>query len=150
MNTLLICFSDLLSTSLRFAAPEPWLLAASNQGAQAVVLGLGLVLSLVFTALICGLYFLARYRQGASADDHNAIFRDLCRAHDLTGAERRLLKRLAMGLQLSSPGSLFVDSSLWRLPDGSDRHQRLSKAEWDKLLKLQRTLFLPPPAKVAT
>lgn len=149
MNMLFIIrWNGLPLSRFQLCILDPLPLAASNNGMQAIVLGLGLVLSVILTALLCGVYFFTRYRQGISIDDPHAIFRDLCRAHDLTSVERRLMKRLAAGLELSSPSALFVDSTLWRLPDGSDRHQRLSKSDWDKLLKLQRTLFLPPPAKV--
>lgn len=125
---------------------EQPLLAASGKSLLTVLIGLGSGFSLIVTALSCALYFLIRYRRGRPLDDSRSLFRELCHAHDLTGAERRLVKRLALGLELPSPAALFVDSSIWRLPDGSDRHPRISKADWDKLLKLQCTLFLPPPA----
>lgn len=148
MIPLLIDWNSRLLSSLSLTALDQPILAASSRNLPAFVVGMGLVLSVILTALFCGLYYLDRYRRGLPVDDPNSMFRELCRGHDLSGAERRLLKRLASGLELASPSVLFVDSSIWRLPDGSDRHQRLSKADWEKLLKLQCTLFLPPPAKV--
>jgi hypothetical protein len=146
MIHLLAWNSQVMSAYCMSVFGEP-ILAASGKSVQDVLIGLGSGLSLIITALSCALYFLIRYRCSRPLDDSRIIFRELCHAHDLTGPERRLVRRLAAGLELACPAALFVDSSLWRLPDGSDRRRRISKADWDKLLKLQCTLFLPPPAK---
>lgn len=150
MIPLLTDWSNGLFHGLSSFALDQSLVAASGNGSQAMVLGLGMVLCVVIASIACGVYAFARYRNGSLSNDADSMFRELCRTHDMTPQQRRLMKRLATGLKLSCPSALFIDSSLWVLPSGSDKTERLSAAEWNKLMNVQRTLFLPPSAKTAS
>jgi len=44
-----------------------------------------------------------------SCDSSARLFRELCRAHGLSSASRRLLKRLAAARNIATPALLFVD-----------------------------------------
>lgn len=84
-----------------------------------------------------------RVRRNSSSDNSRALFRELCRAHELSRAERRLLSGLAMHLRLKAPCLLFIDSNLWELPNASEQENVVSELNWGKLRKLQRVLFSP-------
>jgi hypothetical protein len=142
MNLFTIDLNHLMISSLGDWSRCQPLLAAASKGPSTIAIALGLVIAVTIAAIACGWHFLRRLRRGR-VDDSKAIFRELCRAHDLQNFQVRLLKRLATGLELPCPSALFIDSSLWRLPDGSDRGKRLSKSDWEKLMRIQRTLFLP-------
>jgi hypothetical protein len=46
-----------------------------------------------------------------TSDSSRRLFRELCRAHRLTWANRRLLRHLAEARQVAQPADLFVDAS---------------------------------------
>jgi hypothetical protein len=112
-------------------------------------------MSWVFFLLAIGLTVLLgvivywRFREELSArlDNSHFMFRELCKAHDLNGSQCKLLQRLAGGLKLANPNSLFVDSSLWQIPEDGPGGKGLTKREWDRLLVIRRVLFLPQIAK---
>jgi len=83
------------------------------------------------------------YRRTHRNDNSRALFRELCRVHELSRAERRLLISLATRLQLKAPCLLFIDSNLWGVPDASDQDDPSEDLNWGKLRKLQRVLFSP-------
>lgn len=147
MMPLFTVWSEGLVNSLSFFTFDQSLLAASSKGSQPMVFGMGVLGFVIILSVACGVYAFVRYRNGSLTDNADSMFRELCRTHDIHPQERRLMKRLATGLKLSCPSALFIDTSLWILPDGAGEAERLSAADWNKLLKVQRTLFLPPPAK---
>lgn len=94
------------------------------------------------------LHHFLRNRLGVPLDNASSMFRELCRTHDLSGHQRRLVWRLACKLNLASPGALFVDSSLWRMPDDEASDKGISEKEWHKLLAIQRMLFQPEATRI--
>lgn len=59
--------------------------------------------------LVAALYLLQRYQQRrAFSNEPRHLFQDLCRLHDLSRKERRLLSRLATACKLPIPAALFV------------------------------------------
>lgn len=59
--------------------------------------------------LVAALYLLQRYQQRrAFSNEPRHLFQDLCRLHDLSRRERRLLSRLATACELPIPAALFV------------------------------------------
>ena len=71
-------------------------------GVLALLAGIGIGLFL--------LHRFARRRENAkSYDSPPELFRELCRAHRLDRADRRLLKRLAAAWGLASPAYLFIE-----------------------------------------
>lgn len=121
----------------------PTLLAASRRHANA---GAGipwLWISLLVLALAIGvgIYYLVLYRKSLKIDDTRALFRELCRTHNLSNAKRKLMLILASNLEMANPCVLFIDSTQWRIPEAKPGHKSLSKNQWDRLLACQRELF---------
>lgn len=89
------------------------------------------------------------YRKHRSAA---ALFAELCRAHQLSWSERRLLSQLAVMASLNPKAVLFVNPDVWarvlpRIPDPSYRQQleqlRLRLfCETDKRLNSERESLL--------
>jgi hypothetical protein len=50
-----------------------------------------------------------RSRRDFDVDSHAKLFRELCRAHQLPFAGRRLLKRLAAARGIAEPARLFIE-----------------------------------------
>jgi hypothetical protein len=71
-----------------------------------VVLLVAVVVLAVFAVFVLQRYVPQQNR--GTRNDPNQLFRDLCRAHGLGGADRRLLKRLAAWRGLSHPAIVFV------------------------------------------
>ncbi len=100
-----------------------------------------LVLLLVVIVLVAaGASALARYlsyRERASCESPKALFVELCRAHQLDRASRRLLWQFARSQQLAQPAQLFVEPDRFQL-------ERLP-AKWRKrpadLVALREKLF---------
>jgi hypothetical protein len=70
-------------------------------------------------------------------DSPQQLFRDLCRAHELTRSSRRLLKQLAVARKLSHPSALFVEPMYFEM---SDLPPALQSARSD-LQRLRDQLF---------
>lgn len=122
------------------------LLAVAKRGqvsAGFVVICIAIVLTI---ALAVGAYFVMRNRQPSVEEQTRSLFRELCRIHQLTGAQSKLVLRLAGGLKLSSPATLFVDSTLWRIPEDNSEGS-LDRQDWEKLQTIQKMLFMPAPAR---
>lgn len=139
MSTFLNCFSLadvtvaeqlLASTSKAGFIPSHWM----------VFLGLAVIIA----AIGVGVHFYNRLRNGRELDNTRAMFRDLCRAHDLNKTQIKLLQRLATILAPTCPSALFVDSALWKLPEDARGSKALTNKEWEKVQVLQRVLFSPP------
>lgn len=124
----------------------PTLLAASRRHAHSGVnlpwLWIGLLVLTV--AIGIGIYYLLQYRNSLIVDDTRALFRDLCRIHNLSNAKRKLMLILAGNLELANPCVLFMDSTQWRIPEAKPGQPSLSKKQWDRLLACQRELFNAP------
>ena len=108
-------------------------------------LGWGLFLTAVVLTIVLGVLTYWRFHKEIDArlDNTHFMFRELCRAHDLSGPQCQLLHRLALGLKLSNPSALFVDSSLWQIPEDRPGRRELTKKEWDRLQVIRRVLFTP-------
>ncbi len=121
------------------------LLAATKRSpisAGFVVLCIATVLTI---GLAVGAYFVMRNRTPTSEGLNRSLFRELCRAHQLTGAQSALILRLAQGLKLACPATLFIDSSAWRIPEDTSAGS-LDRKEWEKLQTIQKMLFMPAAA----
>lgn len=121
------------------------LIAATKRGTisvEFIVVCLAIVLTL---ALAVGAYFLMRNRTPSVESLSRSLFRELCRAHQLSGAQSTLVMRLAKGLKLACPATLFVDSTAWRIPEDSSE-DGLDRKDWEKLQTIQKMLFTPAGA----
>lgn len=96
--------------------------------------------------LAVGAYFLMRNRQPSADERTRSLFRELCRAHQLTRAQSTLVMRLAQGLKLACPAILFVDSTVWRIPEDNSEGS-LDRKDWEKLQTIQKMLFTPALAR---
>ncbi len=123
-----------------------WILLAASKrnpiSVEFIVICIAIVLTL---ALAVGTYFLMRNRTPSAESLSRSLFRELCRAHQLTGAQSKLIMRLANGLKLACPATLFVDSTAWRIPVDSSE-DGLDRKEWEKLQVIQKMLFTPAGA----
>ncbi len=66
-----------------------------------------------------------------------ALFADLCQAHQLASADRRLLRRLALARSLPDPARLFVEPQLFEGPTVAQAFG----AQADRVAALRRLLF---------
>ncbi|MCC6509553.1 MAG: hypothetical protein IT423_10625 [Pirellulaceae bacterium] len=122
------------------------LLAASSKRGQIPVGFLVVVAAILLTLGLAVVAFsIMRRRPQSESEQALSLFRDLCRAHQLTGMQRQLMLRLAGGLKLASPSTLFVDNTAWRIPE-DNQEGGLDKKDWDKLQQIQRMLFMPANA----
>ncbi len=122
-----------------------WLILAATKRGQIPVGFIVICIAIVLTiAVAIGAYFLMRNRQPSVEEQSRSLFRELCRAHQLTSAQSHLVMRLAKGLRLACPATLFVDSSSWRIPEDNGEGS-LDRKEWEKLQTIQKMLFMPPP-----
>jgi hypothetical protein len=77
---------------------------------------------IVIVALLVGTilaWFIAnqiKKRREQSYDNPRRLFRELCRAHALSNAERKLLHQIAGFHQLANPNQLFVERELFDAP----------------------------------
>ena len=123
------------------------ILAAAKRSQISVGFIVICIASTLTIALAVGAYYLMRHRQPSAEGKSRSLFRELCRAHQLSGAQSTLVMRLAKGLKLSCPAVLFVDSSAWHIPEDNSEGG-LDRKDWEKLLTIQKMLFMPPGAVV--
>lgn len=123
------------------------LLAAAKRSAISPGLIVICLASVLTIALAVGAYFMMRHRQPSVQEQTRSLFRELCRAHQLSSAQAKLVMRLAQGLHLSCPATLFVDNTAWRIPE-DNAEGGLDRKDWEKLLVIQKMLFAPAPAKI--
>ncbi len=71
------------------------------------------------------------------------LFKQLCHAHELSGAERRQLEHLARLLGLESPAVLIIDTSIWNV-DELVIAKKLQPKQQERLMALQRLLYDQP------
>jgi len=87
----------------------------------------------IIVAVILTLWLLSRLmtrREGRRLYNHpRHLFRSLCRAHGLSGAEQRLLRQVAVTRQIANPSGLFLD------------YEALEQARWDPRLKRHSDLI---------
>ncbi len=100
-----------------------------------------LVVLAIVAIVVAGIWVLTRLiaRQDRDRRYHNprALFRELCRTHQLNTKERRFLRQVATYQRLKQPALLFVQPDRLQ-PSELGRHQRAQKA----LLKtLRKQLF---------
>lgn len=106
---------------------------------------LTLVLVGLVTAAGLGIWFW-RSQSVRKVDYTQLLFRELCRAHSLEHADRRLIAKQAARAGIGDPCLLFVDSALWKLDESVAQESSPQGKEMKCLIKLQRTLFLSPKA----
>jgi hypothetical protein len=104
----------------------------------------GAIIGVCVSLLLVGRYY-RRFERLKSYDSPPELFRELCRVHQLDWSTRRLLKRLAVEWEMTSPALLFVEPERFnvsRLP-----------TEWRenaaRLEQLRERLFAPAPAPSA-
>ena len=98
------------------------------------LIGLGLTLACV--------YFTKRLSNKPLANPRK-LFKQLCRAHELTGSERRQLEHLAKLLGVETPAILMIDTSIWNV-DELVAAKKLQPKQRDRLITLQRVLYDQP------
>jgi hypothetical protein len=98
------------------------------------LLGLGLS-----WACVC----LTKQFSNKSVANPRKLFKQLCRAHELSGSERRQLERLASLLGLETPAILMIDASLWNI-DELTNAKKLQPRQSERLLTLQKILYDQP------
>ena len=121
---------------------SPLFLAVSRRHASTgsnawLWLGLGVLAVAVGGAI----YALVLYRNSLKVENARCLFRELCRAHQLTSSKRQLILKLANRLEIADPCVLFMDSTLWKMPDPQGANALTGK-QWDRLRACQRELFL--------
>lgn len=103
---------DLRGLSEGFRGRSVW-----DNAPQTALIAL-IILFVAVGLLLVGRY-VNRYEESHATNSPADLFRELCRIHHLSGADRRLLKRLATRWELESPGRLFIQPELFdatRLP----------------------------------
>lgn len=99
-------------------------------------------LGIIFLAMmIAGFIYLVHYHRQRQFFSNNpqSLFRELCSAHSLNGAQRRALKKLSHAKGLVDPGLVFIDSSLWLTNVEAER--RLGGKARRTLCELRSLLF---------
>ncbi len=99
-----------------------------------VLIGLGLSLACVY---------LTKKLSAKPVANPRKLFKHLCRAHELTGTERRQLEHLANLLGVETPAILMIDTSLWNV-DELVNAKKLQPKQRERLMALQRLLYDQP------
>lgn len=112
---------------------------------------MSLMFAIILLCVVLGVggWGITIYRMSQPFDNPVALFRALCRAHDLTSPQRKLLLRMAQTLQLPSPSALFIDSGLWTIPESTGDGGDISRQDWEKIQALRCVVFLPATARVS-
>ncbi len=104
------------------------------------------VLLLALLAVVVGvIWLLSRHIQRKEAAGYNqprALFRELCRAHELDWSDRRLLLQVAHLQRITNPTWLFVQPELWNV----DRLEGGLESQRARVAALRDKLFAPAPA----
>jgi hypothetical protein len=117
-------------------------LGSRFRGRSAELRGDDLLIGLLLLIAAIGLLhllsrLLARQQRPRAFNKPKALFRDLCRAHALDRASRRLLWELARWRKLDQPGRLFLEPEHFEAPDLSTA----LKARGEELEALRDRLF---------
>ena len=101
------------------------------------------LLALVGLGLSLACVYLTKLFSAKPAANPRKLFKQLCRAHELSGSERRQLEQLAKLTGVENPAVLMIDSSLWNV-DELVAAKKLHPKQCDRLLTLQRVLYDQP------
>jgi hypothetical protein len=96
-----------------------------------------IVIALLALAAMVWQVLQRRATQSFSCDSSAKLFRELCAAHRLTSAGRRLLKRLAEARGIANPTLLFVEPHHFAVDDLPPE----LKAQSKELRKLEQILY---------
>ncbi len=112
---------------------------ASNRGPLARFVGFAL-LAAVFAG--CGVYvYYSRYVWGRMAkdsyDDPRALFRELCRVHDLDRDEQKFIRRFALDMEIEDTLLVFIDPLFFDMAI----HDRLFSDDIPLLRRLRTRIF---------
>jgi hypothetical protein len=114
LSPYLLAAQDLPRVWGRFDHQRP----ADGTNQMLVVVGMAAMVALV---MLIWLRASRREKRPFSTNSSARLFRELCRAHGLSYANRRLLKRLAAARGLAGPAFVFVEPKHFdtaNLPDG--------------------------------
>ncbi|MBX7167331.1 MAG: hypothetical protein K1X74_13455 [Pirellulales bacterium] len=101
------------------------------------------VVALIVPLFVVALFALVRMQERReSLNSPKALFRELCKAHQLTGSQRNLLKHLAAGHNLTDPARIFLEPE--RFDPGRLSSELQSRAA--DLESLRKLLFARDPA----
>jgi hypothetical protein len=104
----------------------------------------------ILLAIICAIWFLSRIltrQEGRRLfNSPRQLFRGLCRAHELNGADRRLLMQIARFENIPQPASLFLQPESF---DSAARRPQF-KEQAPQLRQLRGRLFRDLPSSSAT
>ena len=102
-----------------------------------------LLLALVGLVVSWTCFYLTKRLTAKPVANPRKLFRQLCRAHELTGSERRQLEHLAKLLGIDTPAILMIDASLWNI-DKLINAKKLQPKQRERLLSLQKILYELP------
>jgi hypothetical protein len=108
-----------------------------------VVIGL-LILAGVVLAMVFLSRYLASHDRGRVYNSPRALFRSLCKAHNLDRGSRRLLWQVARWQRLAHPARLFLEANRF---DAANLSPQL-RQQADLLKQLQTRLFEGPQSCV--
>ena len=100
-----------------------------------IILG---ILALLIGATVVAYWSSQRGKSDYDTDSHTSLFRELCRAHQLSFASRRLLKRLAAARGITEPARLFLEPNHFEaahLPDDLQYRAREISRLRDRLFR---------------
>jgi len=97
--------------------------------------GIGLALLAMGVAIVVAI--VKRNDMSQPCDDPKKLFRELCRAHGLDFASRRLLYRLATAHQLAQPAEVFLTPAMFQ----ADQLPPQLRAQAGQLQRLRQRLF---------
>lgn len=101
------------------------------------------LLGLAGLALTWACIYLTKRFSNKNAANPRKLFKQLCRAHDLSSSERRQLENLARLRGLEAPAALMIDASLWKLDELTSAN-KLQPKQRDQLLATQKILYDQP------
>ena len=102
-----------------------------------------LLLAMIGLALTWACRYLTKRLIAKPAADPRKLFKQLCRAHELTSSERRQLEHLATLLGIDTPALLMIDASLWNFEILTNA-KKLQPKQRERLLSLQKVLYDQP------
>ncbi len=108
-----------------------------------------IILLLIFVgiSLSCICVQLTKAFSARNTENHRKLFLQLCRAHQLSGSERRLLEHLAALVGLDTPAVLMIDASRWHL-ERLTREKKIDTQHQERLLTLKKMLYDQPRLQI--
>lgn len=107
-----------------------------------------LLLTLVGVGLSWGCVRFTKLLYAKNNADPRKLFLQLCRAHQLSSAERRQLEQLSELVGLDTPAVLMIDASRWQL-ERLAQERKIDAKQHDRLLTLQKMLYNQPRLQLA-